>query len=53
MACIDSGVIGVGPVYTIPFSYEDGIELFRFGLPSTLYRFPIRHQMKTVAYENT
>ena len=39
----------LGPVYTIPFSYEDGIEMFRFGLPSTLYRFPIRHQMKTVA----
>ena len=37
----------------IPFSYEDGTEMFRFGLPSTLYRFPIRHQMKTVAYENT
>ena len=43
----------LGPVYTIPFSYEDGTEMFRFGLPSTLYRFPIRHQMKTVAYENT
>ena len=34
------------PFYTIPFSYE---EMFRFGLLFTLYRFPIRHQMKTVA----
>ena len=28
-------------VYTVPFSYEDGTQMFRFGLPSTLYRFPI------------
>ena len=46
-------IVFLGPVYTIPFSYEDGTEMFRFGLPSTLYRFPIRHQMKIVAYENT
>ena len=39
----------LGPVYTIPFSYEDGMEMFRLGLPYTLYRFSIRHQMKTVA----
>ena len=32
-----------------PFSYEGGTEMFRFGLPSTQYRFLIRHQMKTVA----
>ena len=38
--------LSLGPVYTIPFSYEDGTEMFRFGLASTLYRFPIRHQMK-------
>ena len=38
-----------GPVYTMLFSYKDGMEMFRFGLPSTLYRFPLRHQMKTVA----
>ena len=37
------------PSSTIPYSYEGGIEMFRFGLPSTLYRFPIQHQMKTVA----
>ena len=37
------------PVYTIPFSNGDGTEMFCFGLPSTLYRFPIQHQMKTVA----
>ena len=24
-----------------------------FDQPSTMYRFPIRHQMKTVAQENT
>ena len=42
-----------GPVYSIPFSYEDGKEMFRFVLPSTLYHFPIRLQMKTVAQENT
>ena len=46
-------VLQLGPVYTIPFSYEDGTEMFRFGLPSTLYRFPIWHQIKTGAYENT
>ena len=46
-------LVVLGPVYTIPFSYEDGTEMFCFGLPCTLYRFPIRHQMKTVAYENT
>ena len=44
-----SKVVDLGPVYTILFSYADGTEMFRFGLPSTLYRFPIRHQMKTVA----
>ena len=38
-----------GSVYNLPFSYEDDTEMFRFGLSSTLYRFPIRHQMKTVA----
>ena len=39
----------LGPVYPIPLSYERGTEMFLFGLPSTLYRFPIRHQMKAVA----
>ena len=44
-----NGSLRLGPVYTIPFSYEDGTEMIRFALPSILYRFPIRHQMKTVA----
>ena len=43
----------LGPVYTLPFSNEDGTEMFHFGLPSTWYRFSIQHQMKTVASENT
>ena len=28
------------------------MEMFHFGLPSELTRFPIRHQMKTAAKEN-
>ena len=36
-------------VYTKTFSYEHSMEMFRFGLPSTLNRFIIRHQMKTIA----
>ena len=35
-------------VYPISFSYENGMEIFRFGLPSTLSGFIIRHQMKTI-----
>ena len=32
---------------------ENGVEMFCFSLPSTLNRFPIWHQMKTIALENT
>ena len=37
-----------GPVYTIPFSNENGTKSYRFGLPFTLKRFRNRHQMKTI-----
>ncbi len=37
-----------GPVYTIPFSFENSTKPFRFGLPFTLKRSPNRHQMKTI-----
>ena len=37
-----------GPVYTIPFSNENGTKSCRFGLPSTLKRFRNRHQLKTI-----
>ena len=37
-----------GPVYTIPFSNENGTKSCRFGLPFTLKRFRNRHQMKTI-----
>ena len=40
------GVLHIGD-YTLPFSYENGMAVFRFGLTSTLNRFPIRHQKKT------
>ena len=36
----------------MPFSNENSMEMFRFGLPSILNRFPIRYYMKTIAYEN-
>ena len=41
-----------GPVYTIPFSYEKGMEMFHFGLPLTLKRFPTYHPMQAISYES-
>ena len=32
---------------------QNGMEMFHFSLPSPLSLFTIRHQMKTIAYENT
>ena len=43
----------LGHAFTIPFSNKNGREMFSFGLPFTLNRFLIRHQMKTISYENT
>ena len=37
---------------SISFSYENGMEMFCFGLLSTMNRFPARHQMKAIALEN-
>ena len=37
----------ISPVYTIPFSYGDGMDMFRFALPFTLKCLPFRHKMKT------
>ena len=44
-----TAVVDLGPVYTMPVSYEIGMEVFRFGLPSTLNRFPIWQHMRTTA----
>ena len=45
---IQNTSIDLGPVYTIPFSNENGTKSCRFGLPFTLKRFRNRHQMKTI-----
>ena len=36
------------PVYAMPFSCENGMEMFHFALPSTMNHFPIRHETKTI-----
>ena len=40
----------LGSVYTILFSYENGMEMFWFALPSTLNRVLIWHQMKNLVH---
>ena len=46
----------LGPVYTIPFSNENGMKPCRFGLPFTRKRCRKRYEMKTlletVLFEN-
>ena len=38
----------LGPVYTLPFSNDNGTKSCRFSLPFTLKCFRNRHQMKAI-----
>ena len=39
MQSVTTRYTNLGPIYTIPFPYKNGMDMFRFGLPATLNRF--------------